>query len=121
MPAERGLYAELGDLMKQASVSTSETTRQRIMQSYRRTFAAALQAPATGFAIFIVLVAALYLVVTGYGGAVLLALGTSVGTGLLVLLTIPLTPDVGPSPWLDVSSSRRRDRVQLGWCCFLSS
>jgi membrane protease YdiL (CAAX protease family) len=100
--------------MKQASVSTSETTRQRIMQSYRRTFAATLQAPATGFAVFIVLVAALYLIISGYGGALLLALGTSVGTGLLVLLTIPLTPDVSPSPWLGVSSSRRRNWVQLG-------
>jgi membrane protease YdiL (CAAX protease family) len=100
--------------MKPTTVSTSETNRHRIMQSYRGAFAAALRAPATRFAVFIVLVAALYLIITGYVGAVLLALGTSVGTGLLVLLTVPLTPDVSPSPWLSVSRSRRRNWVQLG-------
>src|SRR5215469_16414823 len=100
--------------MKQASVSTSKRKWQRMMQSYHGVFAAALRASATWFAVFIVLVAALYLVVTGYGGALLIALGTSVGTGLLVLLTIPLTPDVGPSAWLGISSSRWRDWVALG-------
>jgi membrane protease YdiL (CAAX protease family) len=77
-------------------------------------FVAALRAPATWFLVFLVLVATLYLVVTGYGEAGLFALGTSAGTGLLVVLTVPLTPDVAPAPWLGVSGSRRKDWVQLG-------
>jgi membrane protease YdiL (CAAX protease family) len=100
--------------MKQAPIAPAETNWQRIAHSYRAAFAAALRAPATWFGVLLVLVAIVYLVVTGYSGALLIALGASVGTGLLVLLTIPLTPDVVPSPWVGVSSSRRRGWLQLG-------
>jgi membrane protease YdiL (CAAX protease family) len=100
--------------MKQAPTSPAKTQWQRMAQSYRAVFAAALRAPATWFGVFIVLVAALYLAVTGYVGALLVALGTSVGTALFVLLTIPLTPDVAPSPWRGVSSSKWQGWAQLG-------
>jgi membrane protease YdiL (CAAX protease family) len=100
--------------MKQAPFSPAETPWQRMAQSYRAVFAAALRAPATWFCVLMLLVASLYLVATGYTGALLIALGTSFGTGLFVLLTIPLTPDVAPAPWIGVSRSRRRGWLQLG-------
>jgi membrane protease YdiL (CAAX protease family) len=100
--------------MKLTPISPAETTWQRMVQSSRAVFAAALRAPATWFGVVILLVATLYLVGTGYIGALLIALGASVGTGLLVLLTIPLTPDIAPSPWVGVSTSRWRGWLQLG-------
>ena len=100
--------------MKQAPISSAATTGQRIAPSYRAAFAAALRAPATWFGVLLVLLATLYLVVTSSIGALLIALGAAVGTGLLVLLTIPLTPDVAPSPWVGVSRSRWRGWLQLG-------
>jgi membrane protease YdiL (CAAX protease family) len=42
-----------------------------------------------------------------------------VGTGLLVVLTIPLTPDVSPSPWVGVSRSKWRGWLQLGMVVLL--
>jgi len=100
--------------MKPATASTATTRRQRIAQSYRDAFAPALRAPATWVCVAILLLAAVYLAVAGYSGALLVALGTSTGTGALVLLTIPLTPAVSVSPWLGASGSRWKAWVQLG-------
>ena len=99
--------------MKRASDS-AETQRDGVRLSYREAFAYALRAPATWFYIAILLIAALYLAVAGYSGALLVALGTSAGTGLLVLLTIPLTPAVSVSPWIGASGSRWKAWVQMG-------
>jgi membrane protease YdiL (CAAX protease family) len=100
--------------MKPATTPATETKRQRMAQSYREAFATALHAPATWFFVAIVVVAMLYLVVIGYTGTLVIALGTAVGTGLLVLLTIPLTPEVAPSPWVGAPASRWKDWIQLG-------
>lgn len=100
--------------MKRASESAAETNRDRIRLAYREAFASALRAPATWFYIAILLIAAWYLAVAGYSGALLVALGTSAGTGLLVLLTIPLTPAVSVSPWIGASGSRWKAWVQMG-------
>jgi membrane protease YdiL (CAAX protease family) len=103
--------------MKPPTASPGTTQRQRIAQSYRDAFAPALRAPATWVCVAILLLAAAYLAFGGDSGALLVALGTSVGTGVFVLLTIPLTPDVAVSPWLGASGSggsRWKDWVQVG-------
>jgi membrane protease YdiL (CAAX protease family) len=100
--------------MRPATDSVATSTRQRIAQSYREASAPALRAPATWFCVAILLIAALYLAVAGYSGALLVALGTSAGTGVFVLLTIPLTPAVSVSPWIGATGTRWKDRVQLG-------
>jgi membrane protease YdiL (CAAX protease family) len=100
--------------MKPVTTSPATTRQQRIAQSYRNAFAHTLRAPATWVCIAILLLAALYLALAGYGGALLVALGTSAGTGFFVLLTIPLTPAVSASPWQGASGTRWKDWVQLG-------
>jgi membrane protease YdiL (CAAX protease family) len=103
--------------MKPTTASPGTTQRQRIAQSYREALTPALRAPATWVCVAILLLAAAYLALAGYSGALLVALGTSAGTGLFVLLTIPLTPAVSVSPWLGATGSRGsrwKDWVQVG-------
>jgi membrane protease YdiL (CAAX protease family) len=100
--------------MKPTTASPGTTQRQRIVQTYRDALVPALRAPATWVCVAILLLAALYLALAGYRGALLVALGTSAGTGFFVLLTIPLTPAVSASPWLGTTDSRWKAWVQLG-------
>ncbi len=85
--------------MPAMQTSTVASRWSRIAASYREPLRAAIQHPASWLFAAICLLCAGYLAAIGDWGLLLLAFGSSVATGVFVLLTIPLTTPVPEAPW----------------------
>lgn len=99
--------------------SALPTRRARIAASIREPLAAAVRHPATWLFVALCLLCAGYLAAIGDWGFLELALGTAAGTGLFVLVTLPLTTPVPDAPWPEPASaattwSRGRLWAQVG-------
>ncbi len=75
------------------------TRRSRIVASYREPLRAASRHPASWLFAAVCLLCAGYLAAIGDWNLLLLAVGSSVATGVFVLLTLPLTTPVPDAPW----------------------
>jgi membrane protease YdiL (CAAX protease family) len=90
----------------------------RIVASYREPLRAALRHPASRLFAAVCLLCVGYLAALGDWGLLELAVGSSAGTGVFVLLTLPLTTPVPDAPWpaaTSAASSSTESAKARGW------